>query len=302
MLLYVNWRPPAVPWQGAKGTFQLTASRSDCPWTSHTTTNWAQRYPQTGVGSATIEYIIYPSSNTGSRPVTVWIAGQPFTFFQDFNPRSADERFVRLLQFGFLGRVAPQDEVDAQVNLLRGGLSRTDLAVNLSNSAEFNSIGRYIAGLYVGIVGRDAEYTGWLFQRNALLAGVINQIQLVTDFVNSAEYQLKYGHPADDEFVRLLYRNILRREPSQGEVDLEVSKLRSGLSRPRLASDLLNGTEFRTNSGPKLISFLQYATLLQRDAEQWERDFWANLMFSGTTVRTVFSQFINSPEIQILLR
>jgi hypothetical protein len=153
----------------------------------------------------------------------------------------------------------------------------------------------------MGILGRDAEYTGWLFQRSAFLAGAVNQLQLVTNFLNSLEYQLKYGHPPDDEFIRLLYRNILRREPSQADVDFQLGRLRSGTPRTHIAADFLNSPEFQAGSGPKLISFLQYATLLQRDAEQWERDYWAELMTGGMTVRTVFWYFVTSAEMKLML-
>jgi hypothetical protein len=39
-----------------------------------------------------------------------------------------------------------------------------------------------------------------------------------------------------------------------------------------------------------------------RDAEQWERDYWANLMSTTMTVSQVFYDFINSAEMGILLQ
>jgi hypothetical protein len=291
-----------APWQGTKATFQLTASNPACPWTSYTTANWLQRYPQSGTGSATIEYTVYPSMNTFGRTSLIHIAGRTFTLTQLFNPLPPDDRFVTLVYFGFYGRVPTAGESSLQVNALRSGLSRTDLAVNLFNSDEFNNNGRFISGLYVGIVGRDAEYTGWVFQRDALLNGLVSQNQLVSSFLGSAEYQLKYGNPTNDEFVKLLHRNILRREPTSSELSLYVSQLLAGFSRTQVASSLLNGAEFRQSSGPKLTAFLQYASLLLRDAEQWERDYWANLMTAGMTVRDVFVNFVNSAEIAIQLQ
>jgi hypothetical protein len=66
---------------------------------------------------------------------------------------------------------------------------------------------------------------------------------------------------------------------------------------------LLTGTEFQTDSGPELTAFLQYACLLVRVAEQWERDYWANLMSTNAlTVSQVFYDFINSAEMGILLQ
>jgi len=293
----------SVPWQGAKGTVQLTASSPGCPWTSYSTTNWAQRYPHSGTGSAAIEYTIYPSFNTGGRTATFYIANLALSVTQAPSPMlEEDRRFVTLLYFGFQGRVPSQAEIDFQYNALLGGLSRADLAMNFFNSDEFNNGGRFISGLYVGILGRDAEFAGWLFQRSAYLNGIVTQMQLVSNFLNSLEYQLKYGTPPDAEFVRILYRNVLRREPSQAEVDFQVAALQSGTSRTQLAWNFLTSAEFRQNSGPRLTAFLQYACLLLRDAEQWERDYWANLMIGGMSVRDVFGYFVHSAEMGLLLR
>jgi hypothetical protein len=297
----LNITSVTVPWEGVKATVRLTASNEACPWSSYSTTNWAQRYPHRGTGSTTIEYTIYPNVNTGGRPATIHIGGRTLNVFQAHNPLPADDRFVILMHFGFLGRLPSQAEMDTWVNALRTGAARTNVAVGLFNSQEFNNAGRFIAGLYVGILGRDAEFTGWLFQRSAYLSGVVTQLQLVTNFLGSQEYALKYGNPPDDEFVRVLYRNIFRREALQSELDQQVFTLRSGTSRAQLASNLLNSTEYRQWSGPTLTAFLQYACLLLRDAEQWERDYWADYMTRGMSVYQVFFSFINSAEMGLLL-
>jgi hypothetical protein len=205
------------------------------------------------------------------------------------------------MYFGFLGRAPTGTEMVAQRTALGGGLTRSGLAVNLFNSDEFNNAGRFVAGLYVGILGRDAEYTGWMFQRAAYLSGAASQAQLATNFLNSLEYQMKYGTPTDDQYVRLLYANVLRRTPADAEVAVQLALLTTGTSRTQMAMDFLNGTEFRANSGPKLTAFLQYACLLVRDAEQWERDYWSNLMSTTMTVSQVFYYFVNSDEMRILL-
>ncbi|MGA3097515.1 MAG: FG-GAP-like repeat-containing protein [Bryobacteraceae bacterium] len=295
----------SIPWQGGQTTVNLTASDSSCPWTSYSTQIWAQRYPQSGTGSASIQLSVNTTANTGGRSATIYLGGQAFTITQDLSPAATqDERFVDLMYFGFLGRLPTSTELSTQLSGLSGGsISRTDVAVNLFNSDEFNNAGRFVAGLYVGILGRDAEYTGWIFQRAAYLSGVATQAQLVTNFLNSTEYQMKYGTPTDDQFVLLLYQNLLRRTPTAAEEAAQLALLSSGTSRTQVAMNLLNGAEFRADSGPELTAFLQYACLLVRDAEQWERDYWANLMSTNAlTVSQVFYDFINSAEMGILLQ
>jgi hypothetical protein len=291
-----------VPWQGQQRMLQLTASSPSCPWISYPDQNWTEQYPQTGTGSTPIQYTVYTSANTGGRFANLYVGGQTLAVTENPNPAAEDERFVDLMYFGFLGRQPTAGELSAQLAALRGGsLSWTGLALNLFNSTEFNNRGRFAAGVYVGILGRDADYSGWMFQCSALINGVINQTQLVANTLNSAEYFLTYGTPSDSQFVQLLYQNVLRRTPSQAELNAQLALLQSGTSRTQLAMNFLTSAEFQQNSGAKLNAFLAYACLLQRDAEQWERDYWANLMSTGMTVYDVFYAFVTSPEFAIRL-
>jgi hypothetical protein len=101
-------------------------------------------------------------------------------------------------------------------------------------SNEFNLSRRFIAGLYVGLLVRDAEFRGWQFQRGALSSGGVSQDALVTNFLASSEYNRKFPNTSNEEFIRLLYRYVLRREASQTEVAAWVRELtKPGSSRAR---------------------------------------------------------------------
>ena len=65
-----------VPWQGGSVTVNLIASSSACPWTSYSTQIWAQRYPQTGTGSTSIQVSVNTTANTG-RPQRHDLSGRP---------------------------------------------------------------------------------------------------------------------------------------------------------------------------------------------------------------------------------
>jgi hypothetical protein len=168
--------------------------------------------------------------------------------------------------------------------------------MSLFNSQEFNLGGRFIAGLYVGVLNRDAEFSGWLFQRNALATGRANPRGFVMNFVNSVEFGLRFGSPTADEFVRIMYRNILLREPSPREVEFQVAVLNSGVTRVQLAENFLNSQEFRTGTGARLTAFLLYAVLLGRDASPEDHAFRVMQLQNGIPVRTLVEQFINAPE------
>jgi hypothetical protein len=188
------------------------------------------------------------------------------------------------------------------VNTLNAGLTRAQMVRNFFNSPEFNLGGRFVAGLYVGVLNRDAEYSGWLFQRNALATGVVNPNQLVSNFINSDEFELNNGTLTDQAFVRLLYRQVLLREPAQTEVDFQAGALAAGLTRVQLATNFLNSPEFREGTGPRLTAFLLYALILQRDPMVSERALRESQIASGTDLTGLMAEFLNSPEFQQLLQ
>ena len=150
-------------------------------------------------------------------------------------------------------------------------------------------------------MNRDAEYSGWLFQRNALATNIVTQDSLVSNFLGSAEYSQKFGSPDNQTFVRLLYRYILLPEPSQSEVDFQAAQLAASTPRVVLARAFLNSQEFRNGTGPRLTAFLLYSTLLQRESSAEERAALMGQIAAGTPIRNLVSAFVESAEFAAVL-
>ncbi len=237
-----------------------------CRWDASSNVPWIQVYPldNTQTNEAP-RYTIFPNFSSRSRTGTVTVAGQTLTVVQSAEGGTATERFVKLLYFNFFGRLPSAPEVAFQVN---AGLSRAQLTWNFLNSAEFNNGGRFIAGLYVGLLNRDPEFGGWLFQRDALSTGISSQMQSVYNFLNSLEFRSK-GISGPRDFIRTLYRQVLLREPTTAEVDFHVSTLAT-LQAHGVAMNFLLTPEFTAGTGPRLTAFLAYATLLQRQPSATE--------------------------------
>jgi hypothetical protein len=286
---------------GGTGTINISKGPGCGNWTANTTASWLQVYPLTGAGSATT-YTVFPNFSSQSRTAQIRVDGQAVTIVQSSAVGTSNERFVGQMYFNFFGRLASASEIAFHVGTLNGGLARADLVMNFFNAAEFNSGGRFIAGLYVGVMDRNAEYSGWLFQRNALSTNIVTQVGLVTNFLGSAEWSLKFGSPSNSQFVALLYRYILLREASQSEIDLQVNALTTGfMTRTTLANAFLNSAEFRNGTGPRLTAFLLYSTLLLRDPTPQEFAARIAELQSGTPVRTMVLNILSANEFNTLL-
>jgi hypothetical protein len=290
---------PAIAPIGGAGSFTISTG-SNCTWSVYTNAGWAQVFPVTGSGPATVavSYNAFPNFRTAARTATITAAGQTRTVTQGAGVGTSNERLVQLIYFSFLGRLPSASELSFQVSQLNSGTPRGDLIMSFFNSEEFNQAGRFIDGLYVGLLDRDAEYDGWLFQRNALATGGITQAKLVQNFLESAEYALRFGAPDNAEFVRLLYRHIFGREASQQEVDLQIGSLNSGsFTRLSMATFFLNSQEFRIGTGPRLSAFLVFATLLQRDPSLAEFETRIAELSSGQkTVRQIVDEIVATAE------
>jgi hypothetical protein len=130
-----------------------------------------------------------------------------------------------------------------------------------------------------------------------LSIGAVNQDQLVTNFINSLEFQQKYPNLTNEDFVRLLYTQVLGRTASAGEVAFHASFLNAGtLTRTQVATSFLNSQEFRIRLASRLSAFLLYATLLQRDPSQTELFNRQVQLDAGIPLATLTTQFIQSPE------
>ncbi|HYP15470.1 MAG TPA: DUF4214 domain-containing protein, partial [Bryobacteraceae bacterium] len=288
-----------IPYTGLKLEIQLTASSPSCQWQARSNQNWAQIFPLSGTGSTTLTYTIFPNYSRRPRTALANIAGSIYSAAQNAAVGTPDQRFVAQLYFLFFGRVPAQSEIDFQVNNgLAGG--RAALIRAFFNTPEFNLFGRYVAGVYVGLLNRDAEYDGWLFQRNAMALNIINQLQLVTNILNSAEYQQTFGNLSNEDYVRQLYRQILGREASQADVQFQAGAL-AGISRAQLASNFLNSEEFRQGTGPRLTAFLLYALILQRDPTPEERALRISQIASGADLTALMAELLASSEFSALL-
>jgi hypothetical protein len=291
----------APGWEGQASAISISAA-ANCSWIASSTVPWVQVYPLSGTGNGTLQYTVFPNFNSTPRFASITMNSSVVTVQQVANPGSANERFAELLYFNYLGRLPSPAEARLQATVLNGGRSRGDMAYDFFQTPEFNLGGRFVAGLYVGLLNRDAEYSGWLFQRNALATNLTNPSLLVSSFLGSAEYRLKFGEPTNTDFVRMLYRYILLREPGPAEVSLQVGALAGGVTRTQLASSFLNSPEFRSGTGPRLFAFLLYATLLQRDSTFAERNELAARLQSGISLTAAIGELLATSEHLSLLQ
>jgi len=282
-----------APATGAVRTLMIQTG-AGCKWSAVSNTRMASPAAITFTGPGPLPVTIRPNFSSRSRQIPVAVGTWSGIIPQAGNSRPAAERLVQLVYHNFFGRLPNETEIATQAAVARSTGER-EFLMRFLNSDEFDLKSRYIAGLYVGLLARDAEYNGFAFQRDALITGIASAPQLVSNFLTSQEYALRFGLPNNGDFVRLLYANILLRTPSEAEVIGHAANLTAGQSRAQLASNFLSSPEFRLGAGPRLLGFLLYAGILGREGSQFDLDGAASLISQGL-LSTAIARLVDSPE------
>jgi hypothetical protein len=102
---------------------------------------------------------------------------------------------------------------------------------------------------------------------------------------------LNITESANQNFVRALYHDILRRAPDSGGLRDWTQQLNSGASRTQIASGLWNCREHR---GIQVDGY--YQQFLHRVADPGGRQFWIQSMMNGMSEETAMSLFMSTIE------
>lgn len=155
------------------------------------------------------------------------------------------------------------DTVSIKDNVgLEGNLTRTaPLTVRFSDvDVVFDSAGTEarIYRLYQAAFDRKPDLGGLGFQINAVEAGLA-MLDLSNNFMNSPEFRTRYGDVSDTQFVNLLYRNVLKREPDAGGLAFHIDNLQTGaVGRQQLLINFADSPENQRNVSTAVDSGIVY--------------------------------------------
>jgi hypothetical protein len=102
--------------------------------------------------------------------------------------------------------------------------------------------------------------------------------------------------------VRVLYRQILLREPEQSEVDFQVVHMNGANARRDLAVTFLSSPEFRITTGPRLTAALLYITLLGRNPDKTEMGERVAQISANVPLEAIIGDILSGSEFEGLLR
>lgn len=172
--------------------------------------------------------------------------------------------FVTLMYQNVLGRDPDATGLARWVGDLEDGTERAEVVLGFSESAEFTNNtaaaaqsftrgnspsewGDDVFRLYQATLDRAPDATGFTNWSGKLGSGV-DYLTVANGFVSSAEFQATYGSLTDEEFVTLLYTNVLDRTPDVLGLANWIQRLADGMSEVEAVKGFAQSAEFIANT------------------------------------------------------
>lgn len=166
-----------------------------------------------------------------------------------------------------------------------------------------------IARLYEAVLDRKPDSLGLSFWTEKLSHGTALS-EIATSFTESSEFKSEYGLLSDEQFVALLYNNVLDRAPDAGGLSAWVTSLNAGSNRSSVVLGFSESMEFQqkvsseTREGiwvpdaeATTIARLYYAALDRApDAEGLKS--WTNALETSASLEKIVGGFMQSEEFQ----
>jgi Ca2+-binding RTX toxin-like protein len=165
--------------------------------------------------------------------------------------------------------------------------------------------------LYLAALDREPDEVGFANWVTALANGT-TLAGITTGFVNSTEFQARYGVLDNTQFVTLLYNNVLDRAPDSGGLAHWVGALAGGATRESIVNGFSESQELVGNTlfaNTAYVSSRQdevhlgqvyrlYLAALDRAPDEGGFANWVTALANGTTLAGITTGFVNSTEFQ----
>lgn len=178
-----------------------------------------------------------------------------------------------------------------------GTTNRNALVFSLVRSSRSEERSASVVRLYLAYFDRAPDHAGMAHWFRRMDAG--DGIRTVSAaFARSAEFTSRYGSLSDDQFVRLVYANVLGRAPDAAGFSYWTGRLRSrSETRGGLMALFSESGEYRALTRDATDVVLVHDAMLGRAASTATMDTWVGRIEGGTSsTATLIAQLFASTE------
>lgn len=209
-----------------------------------------------------------------------------------------DPKLFAMQQYrDFLGYEGADKGVASLANRIDGNIITHAQAIySFFDVAEFKNTSPALARLYFAYFLRAPDYNGlmyWIGQNK----GGKNLHQISESFALSQEFGQRYGNLDNEQFVTLIYHNVLERAPDANGKAYWLDRMNhGGLTRGALMVGFSESTEYMQTSAHKTNLALLYAHMLRRSPDQASFDNGVASLNSGKPLLNLIDELMSSAE------
>ncbi|MFH0729804.1 MAG: DUF4214 domain-containing protein [Pseudomonadota bacterium] len=208
----------------------------------------------------------------------------------------SNQGFVEQQYRDFLARQGDAAGISYWVKQMdTGAITRAEVVKNFYDSSEFQGGIAPLARLYFAYFNRIPDYPGLQYWINTYTTGTAFGV-ISNSFSSSEEFIGTYGSLTDDQFVILVYHNVLGRSPDAAGKDYWLSQLSDGMTRGDMMIGFSESDEYKSISYNKVQVVMIYCSMLRRAPDRSGFDYWVTASASGSCVLDLIYGFLNSDE------
>jgi hypothetical protein len=158
--------------------------------------------------------------------------------------------FVSLQLSRFTGAPITMETLVQERAPLLAGQSPYSFVLSLADAPTFADKRAPVVRLYWAYFKRRPDLGGLNFWINRYRNGW-RLVDISQEFAKSSEFRTKYGNTTPEQFVTLVYQNVLEREPEAGGLSFWANRIRNGTPRGQVMTNFSESSEGRRVIGPR---------------------------------------------------
>ena len=222
--------------------------------------------------------------------------GAPSTAFAPFPSAQAfaTQQFLEILN-----RQPDPAGLNEWTSALEGGRATpAGMIATLATSQESALLVDPVNRLYWGYFDRVPDAGGVNYWVTLIRSGTTLG-QISARFSTAPEFLGRYGNVRDDQFIDLVYRNVLRREPDAvGKAYWMAQLTTRQVDRGGMMVNFTESPEFRSDSATWASVVEVYVGMLRRAPDNGSLDYWRRELSNGRSLGDLTSTVFGSAEYQ----
>lgn len=218
----------------------------------------------------------------------------PFTKDNDIFNNTA--LFVKQQYRDFLRREATPAELSAGVAALAGGQTRAAFIEAIIRGSEYENYAGPNTRLYRAYFLREPDVGGLNFWYDKYRSAEWTFIGISQFFATSPEFKARYGALTNEQFVTLIYQNVLGRAPDPSGFAFWTSELNSERrSRGQVMADFSESPENKNINRPRVQIVAVEASMKRVQASASDIAAYTPIVLSGGSIQPIINTRLGEP-------